>query len=66
MIKIDNATELLIATISSRASSDVLLLYISEIVAHHRGQNIEEVKREIIKNQNDRVVELVDEMQKYI
>jgi hypothetical protein len=66
MLKINPLHEIVTSTVSTRASMDVLLIYMAEIIAHQRCESFDEVYEEIKQKQHEQVVSVVDEMQKYL
>jgi hypothetical protein len=66
MLKINALHEVVITSVSTRASMDVLLIYMAEIIAHQRGECFNKVYEEIKQKQHEQVDAVVDNMQKYL
>lgn len=65
-LKIDFTSETLISAISTRASVDVIMLYVAEMVANQRGVSRDEIYHEMLETKNKQVDEIIDSTTKYL
>jgi hypothetical protein len=65
-LKIDFTSETLISAISTRASVDVIMLYVAEMVANQRGVSRDEIYHEMLATKNKQVDEIIDSTTKYL